>query len=136
MTNQHEEPVVQSGKSWSDTQKHLVETTTKITGWGVAAAFVFAGWLMSEEELSWPEKPATCVLVVVAAAAISFLWQRGVTRAAQACRAAFAQPGSSSLKPAVSPTALVDRAPCLAWIVAGIVVFVTLLSCFDDYWDR
>jgi len=130
------ETASQSTGGWTDTQKHLVETTVKVTGWGVAAGFVFAGWLMTDEQLGWREKPGTCVLIVMATAVISVLWQRTVAHAALSCHIAFSGPRTQPSRAGDDPTALVARAPRLAWLVVGIVVSVTLLACFDDYLDR
>jgi len=124
-----------SESSWTDTQKHLIETTVKITGWGVAAGFIFAGWLMTEQALDWTIKPGTCVLVIVATIACSTAWHCVVRGAARACHDAFpASPTTADIR-ADDPTRMVRRTPTLSLAVGIIVVLVTTLACFDDLWD-
>lgn len=117
--------------AWTDTQKHLVDTTIKTTGWGVAAGFIFAGWLMADATLDWHTNRTTCYLVVGATAAISVLWVYVVKGASQACRDAFpAKAKAGNVQD--DPTRLIRQAPLLATAVACIIVAVTVLACLDN----
>ncbi|MBL8726652.1 MAG: hypothetical protein JNK49_21605 [Planctomycetes bacterium] len=131
-----DETSVRPAHEWTDTQKHLVATTTKVAGWGIAAGLLFAGWLMGGTDLEWKRKPGTCLLVLGIAAAIAIFWCRAVQVAVSACRAAFDQPIAKTEQPADDPLILIRHAPRLAKWSAVVIVLATAGSFLDDYFDR